>query len=310
MSIDPNSGRIQWFPPDDGHYDVVVKAGNGKVPDAVQAFSVSVADVILFDASSSNSNSFNDTFLSLSHTVGNGNDRILIVGIVGEDDNANDLTISSIDFAGITLDLMPNSDEIAGVGSGNDRIVKSELYYLLNPPSGTENINITYTGNISKGCAGAISLENVEQKIPEAVSTGSVGGTNTISTDITTLTDGAWIVDVVGSNDQSSFSVGQSSSQIERFEISSNSSAAAGGTALMTSSGTTNITWDFSAVAGHLVHSAVALSPKQAANYDMTDLLLLIRNWLTTGGLTDGDINEDGFIDVQDMAELSEYWQP
>ncbi len=308
MSIDPSSGLIEWVPPDDGHYDVVVKAANGNAPDAVQAFEISVADVISFDASSSSYDDFVDNFLSLSHTVGNGDDRILIVGVVGEDSDANDLEISSIDFGGIGLDLVSNSGVIAGNGLGNDRIVKSELYYLLAPQSGMEIITVTYSGSVSKKCVGAVSLENVEQQAPEAVNTGSVGGTNIISTNITTLTDGAWVVDVVGSNDQGSFTEG--SSQIEWFDIYSSRTAAAGGTAFVASTGATDITWDFSVVPGHIVHSLASFSPKQAVSYDVTDILLLARNWLTAGGLSEGDLNEDGFIDAQDMAELGKYWHP
>jgi len=310
MSIDPNSGLIEWFPPDDGHYNVVVKAVNGNAPDAVQAFTISVGDVILFDASSSHYSSFNGSSLSWSHTIGNGDNRILAVGVVAENNDANSLEVSSVDFGGFGLNMVPNSVETAGLGSGSDRVVKSELYYLLDPPSGTGTITITYLENVSKRCAGAISLENAEKEVPEAVSTGSVGGTNTISTNITTLTDGAWVVDVVGSNNQGSFTVGQGSSQIERFDISSNSSAAAGGTAFTALKGTANITWDHSAVSGHIVHSVASFSPKQPIGYDLTDMLLLAGNWLLAGDLSMGDLTEDGFIDLQDIAVLGEYWQP
>ncbi|MHC5183628.1 MAG: hypothetical protein ACYSPI_05070 [Planctomycetota bacterium] len=41
----------------------------------------------------------------------------------------------------------------------------------------------------------------------------------------------------------------------------------------------------------------------------LTDLTILCSNWLTPGSLSDGDLNEDGFIDLLDVAELGEYWQ-
>ena len=40
------------------------------------------------------------------------------------------------------------------------------------------------------------------------------------------------------------------------------------------------------------------------------DLLTVCQNWLTAGGLSEGDLNEDGFIDNSDFSELAEYWQP
>jgi hypothetical protein len=49
MSIDGNSGLIEWTPGASGVYDVAVRASNGTDPDAVQAFQVTVASAVLDD---------------------------------------------------------------------------------------------------------------------------------------------------------------------------------------------------------------------------------------------------------------------
>lgn len=41
---------------------------------------------------------------------------------------------------------------------------------------------------------------------------------------------------------------------------------------------------------------------------DISDLLILCQNWLTAGDLSAGNLNEDTSIDMQDIAEMSEYW--
>ena len=44
MTIDPNTGLIQWTPGASGYFDVEVTAGNGQPPDANQAFTITVSE--------------------------------------------------------------------------------------------------------------------------------------------------------------------------------------------------------------------------------------------------------------------------
>ena len=41
---------------------------------------------------------------------------------------------------------------------------------------------------------------------------------------------------------------------------------------------------------------------------DVSDLLIMAANWLMPGDLNTGNLNEDAIVDMQDVAELSEYW--
>ncbi len=259
MTIDPNTGLIEWTAAATGNFDVTVVADNGYLPDANQSFTIIVTSFIKFDAASEASGSGSDTTLSWSHAIGSGNKRILVVGIAGEDDSANDLAVSSVTYNDISMDLVAGSSQ--SVGSDP---IKTELYYLLDsnlPAAGTYMVEVTYSGNVNKRCAGAISLEGAQQQPPEAVVTNSNENTGTISTNITSLTDNAWIVDVVGSNSTGSFTADQGAGQTGRFDTNSDSSTTAGSTRPAASAGPATVGWSYSATADRLVHSAAAFAP-------------------------------------------------
>jgi len=261
MTIDYNTGLIEWFPTAIGDFNVTVAAGNGQMPDANQSFVLTVDHIIKFDAASSNSSSSDGNTLSWQHTIGGGDNRILVVGIAGEDDNESDLEINSVEYNEVNMALVEGSSETVSSGSPIS-YMKTELYYLLdaNLPStpGNYTITVTYNGNVEKRCGGAISLANAAQQDREAVATNSNTDQNTISTNIITQTDNTWIIDVVGCDSTGSFSV--TDSMTERFDVNSDSSTAAGSTKLVDLAQETTISWTHS-VANRLAHSAAAFAP-------------------------------------------------
>jgi len=261
MTIDHNTGLIEWFPTAIGDFNVTVAAGNGQMPDANQSFVLTVDHIIKFDAASSNSSSSDGNTLSWQHTIGGGDNRILVVGIAGEDDNESDLEINSVEYNEVNMALVEGSSETVSSGSPIS-YMKTELYYLLdaNLPStpGNYTITVTYNGNVEKRCGGAISLANAAQQDREAVATNSNTDQNTISTNIITQTDNTWIIDVVGCDSTGSFSV--TDSMTERFDVNSDSSTAAGSTKLVDLAQETTISWTHS-VANRLAHSAAAFAP-------------------------------------------------
>lgn len=264
MTINPGTGRIEWVPPSAGDFEVTVAASNGSVPDADQSFTVVVSTAIKFDASSFNSSSTDGPVLSWPHSIGSGNDRMLVIGVAAEDDSAADLAISSVTYNGINMNLIENSGSTAGTAV----LQKTELYYLQEdglPSAGTYNVVVTYSGNVGYKCGGAVSLENVEQQLPEAVAAGAAENANTISTNITTLAEGAWVVDVVGCGSQGSFSPTVIGGMVERFDVQSGSSASAGGTKLVISPEQTNIGWNFSGSSSAIAHSLAAFAPTRPA---------------------------------------------
>jgi len=105
--------------------------------------------LITFDASSHDKDS-DVSSLTFSHTIGNGDDRILVVGIYNK--SGGDL-VTSVTFNGTSLTRFAT----ASGGSLN----QGYLYYLLNPDTGTHNIIITLSGTSTSLHAAAASFFGV-----------------------------------------------------------------------------------------------------------------------------------------------------
>ena len=215
------------------------------------------ATVIEFDAASSLGNTADPTW---SHTVGAGSDRILVVGVMYE---GADPSITSIKYGDANLTLAITGD----VGSGGTMNTTS-LYYLLNPLTGTANIAIDHLVGSDHVAVGGISLANVKQEAPEATAHGWVtADPTTISTAITTLTDGAWVVDVVGDGGNVTARDPNAVGMVERWDENANSSGGAGSTKPVATAGVTTNTWDMNTGGNRLSHSlaAFAVVPEPAA---------------------------------------------
>jgi prepilin-type N-terminal cleavage/methylation domain-containing protein len=194
--------------------------------------------------------------LTFSHSIGGGGNRILVVGVSIETCNPYQ-TVSSITYGGKTLTPL-NS---AQVTSSNDCRGRVELYYLLEadmPGAGPFNVVVTATGWCDALAAGAISLTGVDQQAPEASNTNANDAQTTISTSITTLTDGAWLVDVVHSGNPGTFTA--NSGQNVRYDRSTSTSEVAGSTLLVATAGNVPLGWTNSS-ANRLAHAVAAFAP-------------------------------------------------
>ncbi len=215
---------------------------------------------ITFDSGSSSFSSSAGNTLSWSHTIGSEPNRLLVVGLAAEDPCVNDLVISSVKYNGVNMTLVPGSSRIEGTSTR----MKTELYYLLNgslPAAGTYTVTVTYAGQVDNRNGGAVSLAYVKQQSAEAVNTSSNSGSGTISTNITTLTNGAWVVDVVGSGNPGSFTT-TASGMVERWDVSADSSCGAASTRPVSTAGTVTLSW--SGPANRNSHSLAAFAPANA----------------------------------------------
>ncbi len=133
-----------------------------------------------------------------SHTVGDsGPDRMLVVGVAAE--RTSDPFPASVTFGSQPLTKVTGSraNQIPGVSPTNS----VEIWYLPAPAIGTGTITVTFATSVANGMeCGAVSLFGVNQSAPEAVAVanGATSGT-TFTNVITTLTAGAWLVDVANS---------------------------------------------------------------------------------------------------------------
>jgi len=200
--------------------------------------------------------------------VGTGRNRMLIVGVQAEEggkENIDDMVISSITCGGRALALIPGSEvQLSSMWRGKEYFLKVSLYYLINPPSGKHDITVTFAGPVTSANVGAISLFNTAQAAPGNLVTGKQDNQKKISTRITTINDGAWVVDIVGGGHKSKLSP-RSKGHVQRFnsqESSGGKSSLVGGTLPVLSAGEVTLRWAQSRrLINRLAHVAVEIAP-------------------------------------------------
>lgn len=205
---------------------------------------------ITFDAASSATSGTSP--LSWSHTVGSGNNRLLVVSIGIEGDS----TVGNI--TGVTYNSVALTKAVENfVGDYQN----TEIWYLLNPPAGSANVAVTTNGDPGDINGGAISVFGAAQSGPEATSSqdDAVAGWTTIQTNITTLTDGAWVFDVIGSGEPRTFT--PDAGQTERFDQTGGSDGAAGSTEEVSTAGTATLGWTVDGTSNRISHVLAAFAP-------------------------------------------------
>lgn len=172
----------------------------------------------------------NTNSLTWSHTV-SGTNKLLIVTCA-----ADGGTVTGVTYGGVAL---TKSDAISSTS-----LTRSEIWYLLNPASGTANIVWSHSSN--EGLVGCgISFNGVNQTTPLGTAvTGAA--TATSSTLSPTAADGDMVVDVISTNgDAVTTGIGQT----QRYNVgASGFVAGATSTELEECPGTaTNMSWTFAA---------------------------------------------------------------
>jgi hypothetical protein len=246
--------------------------------------------------------------LNWQHSIIEGDNRVLVVGIVGEDDDSNDLLISDVSYNGVSMLRL----ESTSVAEGVEDILKSEMYYLLDdwlPFSGSYTVSVTYNGNVNKRCGGAMSVAGIKQQAAEATVVNSTANSSqgNLLTYITTETNNAIIIDTIGCGNAGSFTAFGEGMK-ERYEVSSDSSSCAGSTINAALPGTVVVSWqhsDGSSIA--MVHSVAAF--ERYVVFDIYDLGVLAETWLSQDQEMESDIFGDGIVDFKDFAYLCEYME-
>ncbi len=95
--------------------------------------------------------------LSWSHTVGSGGNGILIVGVSYVPSLGS--TSDSVKFGTTSLSLLGSHPDCEQVGFGGGAVV--QLWSLLNPPTGTATVTITFNAGPDLLVGGSVSYFNV-----------------------------------------------------------------------------------------------------------------------------------------------------
>jgi hypothetical protein len=161
--------------------------------------------------------------MTISHTV-SGADRLLVVGISQGNVNA---PVASLTYGATPLTLLGTES------AGPPRI---EMWYLLNPPVGTADVEVTFSGTPSDGSVvGVMSLTNVNQTTPFGLFVTKAGN-GTASVDVTSE-EGELVINVIAKDNAVAPAVGPG--QTERWNNAFSNSAYG---ALSTKPGAKNVT--------------------------------------------------------------------
>jgi uncharacterized repeat protein (TIGR01451 family) len=104
------------------------------------------------------------TTLTWAHSMGSGTNGILIVGVSNRRSNR---TVVSVAYAGMNF-------QRAGFQNSGANTTRMEMWYLLSPPAGTNNVVVTLSGSAA-AVAGAVSFFGVDQTAPIGAFSSAAG---------------------------------------------------------------------------------------------------------------------------------------
>jgi len=192
---------------------------------------------------------------TVSHTIGSGSNRILVVATQIE--NTTEIAITGITYNSVAMTKIDHRT------SSDTAIMRVELWYILEanlPSTGAYDISVTWASAPAQCIVGGISLAGVAQQAPEASAGNTVGASDTITADITTLTNGAWIVDSVGCGNQGTNYT--ANNQTERYDTTVGTTVRGGGsTREVVSAGLVTNSWTFSTTANRQALFGAAFAP-------------------------------------------------
>jgi hypothetical protein len=156
------------------------------------------AQVITFDASSTGQ-ARNTRTLSWTHTVGPGNNRLLVVGIATEASPIGSSDVFQMFYGGFLMNHVSGSPQRAtdmGVGTEN----YADLWYQVNPPVGTSIVQVFMSTTVADVMGGAASFFNLKPIFPNPYSLGGAAtqtsAFSTLTASITTNQTDSLVVDI------------------------------------------------------------------------------------------------------------------
>jgi hypothetical protein len=146
---------------------------------------------IAFDAASYSAVVAGTDTVSWNHTCA-GVNRLLVVGVLLSLEVVIK-AVSSITYGGTSL------TKIRSDTNSLSKYQVTDLWYLVNPSTGSNSIVVTLDGNLTPTSAmraGAISLVGVHQTTPDANNGAAAQGHTSVV--VTTTKDNCWVVDCAG----------------------------------------------------------------------------------------------------------------
>ncbi len=185
---------------------------------------------------------------TLSHTVGSSDNRLLLVGI-----SSRERSVTGVTYGGTALTL------VGTLNSGPD--CRITIYRLINPPSGTANVVVNFSGTLGKGAVvSATSFRGVDQTTPLGTFNSAIGSSTAPSVNIASAS-GDLVYDVLALKNLTALTA--NSGQTERWDLSAGEIRGGGSTEPATTTSTTmswttaNAKW---AIGGVAIKPAIVLN--------------------------------------------------
>jgi len=205
---------------------------------------------IAFDAATSGQND-GQASITLAHTV-SGSDRLLVVKTHAEDNaNPSHLPVTGITYNGVALTKILHKEDTA---AENDR---TEIWYLIAPSTGTNNVVINFTDAVDGCVVAAESYTGVSQTSPldtsASFTTTSLGPAQVA---LTTAEDNELIVDAAQTL-SSSRTLTTNSGQTQTYNVqNAGQLRAAGGYEVVGAAGSYTQGWALDASADWIICTA------------------------------------------------------
>lgn len=130
---------------------------------------------------------------TLSHTCG-GSHRLLAVVFTGMRSGTGSWSVTEVTYNGTSL-----TQAAANESSGSSRNVRTEVWYLVNPPGGSSyTVSVSTSATMQGFSLAAISLTGVDQSSPVGNTGTDTGNKSAYAASISTGTADAWLVGGAG----------------------------------------------------------------------------------------------------------------
>lgn len=172
---------------------------------------------IIVDAVSSSGPKASISSFNWTHTMGAGINPAIVICIQARDAVNTDFVVTGVTVGGVaaTKILAQTVDDVDG---GH---MRSEIWILLNPASGTPSVAVTFTGTVDFAGAQAISAFQVKQSVTAhqtAQGSQTASLVNDPSVTITPTKDGCLIIDSVYDQGGIDFTPGASQTSIAQYD--------------------------------------------------------------------------------------------
>lgn len=243
---------------------------------------------IVYDTTTTRVQSTSQNYISWTHTVAAGNNRILVVTISAYNSAGTPVTCSGATYNGVTM-----TQQVTNVYTTNPQ-VRSYIFTLTSPPTGSA---YTIRGNFSAGTVsvgGAVSYRGVDQTTPIQTTNSAIGSGISPSVSLTVSGSGRAVYgSLAGYRTASAWTITDAGGQTHRWGQTGQLYKGHGDDKLNVSPGAVSISWTLNNAASY-VALEVAINPATpAAGHCDVDIIIrqsdgTVRSTIATNVATSG----------------------